>query len=96
MVIPTFVVLEEKNFWDVNEHLESQAAQADWKNLQEKLCSWVSNYTFCGVKHLNLVTGFMLDMIYSEFLIMPLPQIKSCYSTQLTRAEILPNVFGAC
>lgn len=29
MVIPTFVVLKEKDFWDVNEHLESQAAQGD-------------------------------------------------------------------
>ena len=96
MVIIAFMVLQEKNFWDVNEHLENEAALADGKNLQGQLCSWVGNYTFHGVKHLNLVTGFMLDMIYSEFLIMPLPQIKPCYSTHLTGFEILPNVFGAC
>lgn len=77
------------NIWRVGQLKQTE-------NLQRELCSWVGNDTFHGVKHLNLVTGFMLDMIYSEFLIMPLPQIKSCYRTHLTRVEILPNMFGAC
>ena len=96
MVMPTSMVQQEKNLWDVNEHLESQPAQAAYRNLQRQLCSWVGNHTFHDVKHLNLVPGVMLDMIYSEFLIMPLPQIKSCYSMHLIGVEILPNMFGAC
>ena len=34
MVMPTSMVQQEKNLWDVNEHLESQPAQAAYRNLQ--------------------------------------------------------------
>lgn len=85
-----------KNLGDVDEHLENQPAQAAYENVWGWLCSWVGNYTFHDVKHLHLVPGFTLDMIYSKFLIRPLPQIKSCYRTHLIVIEILPNMFGAC
>lgn len=96
MVSPTFVVQYRKtyavwiNIWRVSRH------KAACKNVQGLLCSWVGNGTFHDVKHLNLVPGVMLDMIYSEFLIMPLPQIKSCCSMYLIGVETLPNMVGAC
>lgn len=34
MVMPTSMIQQEKNLWDVNKHLESQPAQAAYRNLQ--------------------------------------------------------------
>lgn len=93
MMIPTSWFNRKKKLWDVGEHLESQPARAAWKNLQGWLCFWVGNCTFRVVTHLCLVPGFMLDMIYSELLIMPFIQIELCYSTHLIGVEILPNVW---
>lgn len=71
------------NIWRVSQHKEPTGICRD-----SCVPGWATT--------LNLVPGVMLDMIYSEFLIMPLPQIKSCYSMHLIGVEILPNMFGAC